>query len=277
MTTIREGGSSKTRRRKKRKTKMKDPKKFLMDDPMYVKYHRELHKIPVMNTKRELEIRALFLAGTLTEREKEKLKTEMIEGHLRFVVKEAIHYSGHGIGITDLISEGNLGLMEAMQNYDWSKGHKFISYAVWYVKKNIMSTIYDNAMTIKMPMRLLQKLHKQLKRLMMDGTELDPDVASIPQTVGLNKPIGGDEKGELIDLIEDHEVESPDYQITKDNAIENALRGLKPKERKVINMTFGLNGEPELDYNAIADRLGMTPWGVQLLIKRAIAKMSGSV
>lgn len=276
MTTIREGGSSKTRRRK-RKTKMKDPKKFLMDDPMYVKYHRELHKIPVMNTKRELEIRALFLAGTLTEREKEKLKTEMIEGHLRFVVKEAIHYSGHGIGITDLISEGNLGLMEAMQNYDWSKGHKFISYAVWYVKKNIMSTIYDNAMTIKMPMRLLQKLHKQLKRLMMDGTELDPDVASIPQTVGLNKPIGGDEKGELIDLIEDHEVESPDYQITKDNAIENALRGLKPKERKVINMTFGLNGEPELDYNAIADRLGMTPWGVQLLIKRAIAKMSGRV
>lgn len=276
MTMIREGGSSKTRR-KKRKTKMKDPKKFLMDDPMYVKYHRELHKIPVMNTKRELEIRALFLAGTLTEREKEKLKTEMIEGHLRFVVKEAIHYSGHGIGITDLISEGNLGLMEAMQNYDWSKGHKFISYAVWYVKKNIMSTIYDNAMTIKMPMRLLQKLHKQLKRLMMDGTELDPDVASIPQTVGLNKPIGGNEKGELIDLIEDHEVESPDYQITKDNAIENALRGLKPKERKVINMTFGLNGEPELDYNAIADRLGMTPWGVQLLIKRAIAKMSGSV
>lgn len=273
---IREGGSSKTRR-KKRKTKMKDPKKFLMDDPMYVKYHRELHKIPVMNTKRELEIRALFLAGTLTEREKEKLKTEMIEGHLRFVVKEAIHYSGHGIGITDLISEGNLGLMEAMQNYDWSKGHKFISYAVWYIKKNIMSTIYDNAMTIKMPMRLLQKLHKQLKRLMMDGTELDPDVASIPQTVGLNKPIGGNEKGELIDLIEDHEVESPDYQITKDNAIENALRGLKPKERKVINMTFGLNGEPELDYNAIADRLGMTPWGVQLLIKRAIAKMSGSV
>lgn len=273
---IREGGSSKTRR-KKRKTKMKDPKKFLMDDPMYVKYHRELHKIPVMNTKRELEIRALFLAGTLTEREKEKLKTEMIEGHLRFVVKEAIHYSGHGIGITDLISEGNLGLMEAMQNYDWSKGHKFISYAVWYVKKNIMSTIYDNAMTIKMPMRLLQKLHKQLKRLMMDGTELDPDVASIPQTVGLNKPIGENEKGELIDLIEDHEVESPDYQITKDNAIENALRGLKPKERKVINMTFGLNGEPELDYNAIADRLGMTPWGVQLLIKRAIAKMSGSV
>lgn len=276
MTTIREGGSSKTRR-KKRKTKMKDPKKFLMDDPMYVKYHRELHKIPVMNTKRELEIRALFLAGTLTEREKEKLKTEMIEGHLRFVVKEAIHYSGHGIGITDLISEGNLGLMEAMQNYDWSKGHKFISYAVWYIKKNIMSTIYDNAMTIKMPMRLLQKLHKQLKRLMMDGTELDPDVASIPQTVGLNKPIGENEKGELIDLIEDHEVESPDYQITKDNAIENALRGLKPKERKVINMTFGLNGEPELDYNAIADRLGMTPWGVQLLIKRAIAKMSGSV
>lgn len=276
MTTIREGGSSKTRR-KKRETKMKDPKKFLMDDPMYVKYHRELHKIPVMNTKRELEIRALFLAGTLTEREKEKLKTEMIEGHLRFVVKEAINYSGHGIGITDLISEGNLGLMEAMQNYDWTKGHKFISYAVWYVKKNIMSTIYDNAMTIKMPMRLLQKLHKQLKRLMMDGTELDPDVASIPQTVGLNKPIGGDEKGELIDLIEDHEVESPDYQITKDNAIENALRGLKPKERKVINMTFGLNGEPELDYNAIADRLGMTPWGVQLLIKRAIAKMSGSV
>lgn len=276
MTTIREGGSSKTRR-KKRKTKMKDPKKFLMDDPMYVKYHRELHKIPVMNTKRELEIRALFLAGTLTEREKEKLKTEMIEGHLRFVVKEAIHYSGHGIGITDLISEGNLGLMEAMQNYDWSKGHKFISYAVWYVKKNIMSTIYDNAMTIKMPMRLLQKLHKQLKRLMMDGTELDPDVASIPQTIGLNKPIGGNEKGELIDLIEDHEVESPDYQITKDSAIENALRGLKPKERKVINMTFGLNGEPELDYNAIADRLGMTPWGVQLLIKRAIAKMSGSV
>lgn len=276
MTMIREGGSSKTRR-KKRKTKMKDPKKFLMDDPMYVKYHRELHKIPVMNTKRELEIRALFLAGTLTEREKEKLKMEMIEGHLRFVVKEAIHYSGHGIGITDLISEGNLGLMEAMQNYDWSKGHKFISYAVWYIKKNIMSTIYDNAMTIKMPMRLLQKLHKQLKRLMMDGTELDPDVASIPQTVGLNKPIGGNEKGELIDLIEDHEVESPDYQITKDNAIENALRGLKPKERKVINMTFGLNGEPELDYNAIADRLGMTPWGVQLLIKRAIAKMSGSV
>lgn len=256
---------------------MKDPKKFLMDDPLYVKYSRELSHMPVMNTKRELEIRALFLAGTLTEAEKRKLETEMIEGHLRFVVKEAIKYAGHGIGITDLISEGNLGLMEAMKNFEWSRGHKFISYAVWHVKKNIMSTIYDNAMTIRIPMRNLQQLHKQLKRLMAEGIELDPEVASLPQTIGLNKPIGGESKGELIDVIEDHEVESPDYQITKDDAIQNALRKLKPKERKVINMTFGLNGEPELGYNEIADRLGMTPWGVQLLIKRSIAKMSGSV
>ena len=252
---------------------MTDPKKFLSNDPLYVKYTRELKHIPVMNTKREREIRILFLSGTLTEVEKRKLEEEMVEGHLRFVVKEAIKYSGHGIEITDLISEGNLALMEAMTTFEWSRGHKFISYAVWFVKKNIMTTIYDNALTIRMPQRILQKLHKQLKRLMADGVELDPDVASLPHTVGLNKPITSD-GNELIDVIEDHEVEAPDYQVTKNDAIEKAMRVLKPKEKKVVNMTFGLDGEPELDLHAIADRMEMTYWGVSLLLKRAIEKMS---
>jgi RNA polymerase primary sigma factor len=256
---------------------MKDPKKFLMDDRMYVKYYRELQKIPVMNTKRELQIRALFLGGTLTEAEQEKLKGEMIEGHLRFVVKESMKYAGHGVSISDLISEGNLYLMEAMKTYSWSSGNKFISYAVWWVKKGLLETIYNNALTIKMPMRVVQKLHRQLKRLMADGTELDGDVVALPTTTTLHRPVKGQEKIELIDVLEDQEVAAPDAQLIQDDSILNALRRLKPKERKIINMAFGLDGETELEPAAIADRMDMSTYGVQLLIKRAVEKMAGRV
>ena len=112
---------------------------------------------------------------------------------------------------------------------------------------------------------------------MADGTELDGDVVALPTTTTLHRPVKGQEKIELIDVLEDQEVAAPDAQLIQDDSIQHALRRLKPKERKIINMAFGLAGETELEPAAIADRMDMSTYGVQLLIKRAVEKMAGRV
>ena len=116
-------------------------------------YLKDIRKIKVMTPERERELSKLITSGTLTENEIKAINKELLEGNLRFVITVAKQYQNQGLDFPDLIAEGNLGLMKAINNFDWSKNLRFISYAVWWVKQSILQSLNDNARTIRLPNR----------------------------------------------------------------------------------------------------------------------------
>ena len=111
-------------------------------------YLKDIRKIKVMTPERERELSKMISSGTLTENETQAINKELLEGNLRFVITVAKQYQNQGLDFPDLIAEGNLGLMKAINNFDWSKNLRFISYAVWWVKQSILQSLNDNARTI---------------------------------------------------------------------------------------------------------------------------------
>ena len=119
-------------------------------------YLKDIRKIKVMSVERERELAELMKSGALTERQKDKVYSELVQGNLRFVITIAKQYQNQGLELCDLINEGNLGLMKAIKNFDWNKDLRFISYAVWWVKQSILQSLNDNARTIRLPVNVVQ-------------------------------------------------------------------------------------------------------------------------
>ena len=118
-------------------------------------YLKDIRKIKVMTPEREKELADKMMSKNITESEKEEIKKELLEGNLRFVITVSKQYQNQGLDLPDLIAEGNLGLMKAIQNFDWSKKLRFISYAVWWVKQSILQSLNENARTIRLPVNVV--------------------------------------------------------------------------------------------------------------------------
>ena len=145
---------------------MKGQKNLLMINQTEISsYLKDVRKLKVMNAEREKELAKIMLNPDVSEFEKGKVRQELVEGNLRFVISVSKQYQNQGLDLADLIAEGNYGLLKAIDKFDWSKNLRFISYGVWWIKQAIIESLNDNARTIRLPVNIVNEYHKIKKVL----------------------------------------------------------------------------------------------------------------
>ena len=217
-----------------------------------------------MTPERERELSKLMMSDGLTEKQRKEIEQELLIGNLRFVITVAKQYQNQGLDFPDLIAEGNLGLLKAIRNFDWSKNLRFISYAVWWVKQSILQSLNDNARTIRLPVNVVQELHKAKKEVDNNGGKLSDKFSSLPSIIDLDMNINED-GDTLIDMIPNVDADAPDAAFnTKDILKEkliSILNVLDERERSIIEDYFGLSGTPRTledigtDFNLTKERV----------------------
>jgi RNA polymerase primary sigma factor len=238
-------------------------------------YLREIGKVPLLTADQEV-----YLAKRI-ERGDMSAKTHMIEANLRLVVSIAKSYLGRGLSFLDLIQEGSLGLIRAVEKFDYRKGYKFSTYATWWIRQAVTRAIADKARTIRIPVHMVEKLNKvvHIERQLVQrlGREPQPEeialelemtteevreilrMAQLP--VSLEKPIGEEEESELGDFVQDEQAESPfdtaSLQLRRED-IQKALDSLPERERKVIELRFGLTGAQPCTLEEVGKAFGVT-------------------
>jgi RNA polymerase primary sigma factor len=253
-------------------------------------YLREIGKVPLLTADQEV-----YLAKRI-ERGDMAAKTQMIEANLRLVVSIAKSYLGRGLSFLDLIQEGSLGLIRAVEKFDYRKGYKFSTYATWWIRQAVTRAIADKARTIRIPVHMVEKLNKvvHIERQLVQrlGREPRPDeiadelemtteevreilrMSQLP--VSLEKPIGEEEDSQLGDFVEDETAESPfdTAQVTlRRGDIERALDSLPERERKVIELRFGLSGAQPCTLEEVGRAFGVTRERIRQIENNTLKKL----
>jgi RNA polymerase primary sigma factor len=222
-------------------------------------YLRSIGRVQLLTAEREVALAQRIERGDLVA------KQEMVEANLRLVVSIAKGYLGRGLSFLDLIQEGSLGLIRAVEKFDYRRGYKFSTYATWWIRQAVTRAIADKGRTIRIPVHMVEKLNKVVhveRQLVQElGREPSPEeiarqlectsrevreiLRMAQQPVSLEKPIGEEEESELGDFVEDESAESPfetaSTNLRKEN-VRKALDALPQREREVIEMRFGLTG-----------------------------------
>jgi RNA polymerase primary sigma factor len=198
-----------------------------------------------MTPERERELAEKILSGKTTIREREEIKKEIVEGNLRFVISVSKQYQNQGLDLPDLIAEGNYGLLKAIENFDWSKRLRFISYAVWWIRQSILQSLNENARTIRLPVNVVQELHKARKDFDLNGTELPDKFSNLPQVLNLESPLNED-GDTLIDFLNNQNAELPDAGLSTEQTLKdkllNVINVLDDREKVIIEDYFGISG-----------------------------------
>jgi len=238
-------------------------------------YLKDIRKIKVMTPERERELSKMIASGILTPKQIEEVHQELLEGNLRFVITVAKQYQNQGLDFPDLISEGNLGLMKAIQNFDWSKNLRFISYAVWWVKQSILQSLNDNARTIRLPVNVVQDLHRAKKAIESNGGKLEDKFQNLPSMVGLDMSINED-GDTLVDVLKNEQAEMPDEVFnTKDELkkkLISLLNVLDDREKVIVEDYYGLSGTPRT-LEDIGGDFGLTKERVRQIKEKSLRKL----
>ncbi len=238
-------------------------------------YLKDIRKIKVMTPERERELSKLITSGTLTENEIKEINKELLEGNLRFVITVAKQYQNQGLDLSDLIAEGNLGLMKAIQNFDWTKKLRFISYAVWWVKQSILQSLNENARTIRLPVNVVQELHRAKKEVDKGISELDNRLATLPTTINLEQTINED-GDTLLDMIINQNASMPDEGLNTEEMLKEKLLSilsiLDERERIIVEDYFGLTGTPRT-LEDIGNDFSLTKERVRQIKEKALRKL----
>jgi len=251
-------------------------KRLMINDDSFKLYSKELTKMPQMNPKREKEIVSKMLNPLTDDVEKKALKDEMVKGYLRYVIKEVNKFQFAGVDMVDLIQAGNLGLINAIENFDWNSGNRFTTYCYHWIKQGILACIYENARTIRLPINIVQELHRQIKSLNNGKGELDSEMSNLPNTIDLQQSISGEDgTSTLLDVIKNTNASIPDYEISNKDLINKLFSKLSERENKVLTMYYGLDGK-DWDIKEIADELGIHKESVRLTKIKAEEKLKKS-
>ena len=258
-------------REKMEETKSTNP---LNQDEIQI-YLKDIRKLKVMTPERERALAERISSTDCTDREKNAIQKEMLEGNLRFVITVAKQYQNQGVDLSDLIAEGNYGLMKAIKNFDWSKKNRFISYAVWWIKQSILQSLNDNSRTIRLPVNVVQDMQKEKRENEKTNKELSSKFASLPRMVDLDMHINED-GDTLIDIIKNDNVESPDEVFNTKDILKQKMMEimgvLDERESVIIQDYFGLSGTPRTLVD-IGNDFGLTKERVRQIKEKALRKL----
>ena len=260
-----------------------------IDDPVRM-YLKEIGKVPLLTSEKELDLAERMSRGD------ERAKQDLVEANLRLVVSIAKRYVGKGMFFLDLIQEGNLGLMKAVDKFDHNKGYKFSTYATWWIRQAITRAIADQARTIRIPVHMVETIHKvsRISRQLLQklGREPSPDeiaremnmsgdkvreILKIAQDpVSLETPIGEEEDSHLGDFIEDVDSPAPaeaaSYTLLKEQLAE-VLRTLTPREEQVLRLRFGLDDGRTRTLEEVGKVFNITRERIRQIEAKALRKM----
>jgi len=253
-------------------------------------YLREIGKVPLLTADQEVSLAKRIERGDMTA------KTQMTEANLRLVVSIAKGYLGRGLSFLDLIQEGSLGLIRAVEKFDYRKGYKFSTYATWWIRQAVTRAIADKARTIRIPVHMVEKLNKvvHIERQLVQRLGREPNADEIadeleitPQEVreilrmaqlpvSLEKPIGEEEDSSLGDFVQDESAESPfdtaQLSLRRED-IELALHALPLRERQVIALRFGLHGGPPQTLEEVGRAFGVTRERIRQIENNTLKKL----
>ncbi|MCI0329489.1 MAG: sigma-70 family RNA polymerase sigma factor [candidate division Zixibacteria bacterium] len=265
-------------------------KKYRDEDRSLDLYLKEIGETPLITAAEEVTLAKLIRAGDQEALEK------LTKANLRFVVSVAKQYQNQGLSLADLINEGNIGLIKAAKRFDETRGFKFISYAVWWIRQAILQALAEQSRIVRLPLNRVGTLHKIGKVSAALEQELgrDPSADEIASELSLTEgevsdtlkisnshlsldaPFSTSEDNSLIDVLEDDNQPSPDEELLRDSLrseIEKALDTLTPREAEVINLYFGLNHEKALTLEEIGARFNLTRERVRQIKEKAIRRL----
>ncbi|MGY8764762.1 MAG: sigma-70 family RNA polymerase sigma factor [Fidelibacterota bacterium] len=253
-------------------------------------YLAEIGKFNPLPPEREVELAIRIQAND------ERAMKELVEANLRFVVSVAKKYQGNGLSLADIINEGNMGLIKAAKRFDHTRGFKFISYAVWWIRQSILQALAEQSRLIRLPLnrvgtitkitRAAEKLEAEVERqpkgdeigaqLEMSGDEVLMAMQYSRRHSSLNSPFQEGENSSLLDIIEDSEAEEPEAKIMLESMTEEvngALETLSERERMVLEMYFGINRDSAMTLNEIGEEFDLTRERVRQIKEKAIQRL----
>ena len=264
-------------------------KTMSIDDPVRM-YLKEIGKVPLLSADEELELAKRMETGD------DAAKQRLCEANLRLVVSIAKRYVGRGMQFLDLIQEGNLGLIKAVDKFDWRKGFKFSTYATWWIRQAITRSIADQARTIRIPVHMVETINKQIRvtRQLLQELGRDPspeeitkemdmpvekvrEISKIAQEpVSLETPIGEEEDSHLGDFIPDEDVPSPAdaaaFSMLKDQ-LNEVLATLTDREQEVLRLRFGLDDGRQRTLEEVGQQFNVTRERIRQIEAKALRKL----
>jgi RNA polymerase primary sigma factor len=254
------------------------------------KYLQEIGKVDLLTPQEEIELAKEIKKGN------QQALDKLVKANLRFVVSVAKQYQNQGLSLGDLINEGNLGLIKAAKRFDETRGFKFISYAVWWIRQSILQALAEQSRIVRLPLNrvgALNKIGKAYSSLEQEyerepsanelAKELDMDVNEIADTlkisgrhVSMDAPFGQGEDNRLLDVLSNDQQPAPDQKLMEDSLrseIERALSTLTEREGEVIRLYFGLGKEHSLTLEEIGEKFNLTRERVRQIKEKAIRRL----
>ena len=260
------------------------------------KYLVEIGRAPMVSIEEEIELaQAIKKGGRAGERAKNKL----VEANLRFVVSVAKQYQHQGLTLTDLIDEGNIGLIKAAESFDETRGFKFISYAVWWIRQSILQAIAEQSRIVRLPLNQVGSLNKVnheinkfeqenlrrpsveeiADRTGVDEEKISQSMAASGHHVSIDAPFGDDDDNAMVDVMSSGDDSRTDKQVDHESMameLKQVLgQVLKERERQIVCACFGI-GEPEKGLEEIGDKMGLTRERVRQIREKSISKLRES-
>jgi RNA polymerase primary sigma factor len=260
------------------------------DTPSLDKYLQEIGKVELISPEDEV-----LLARRIKSGDADAL-SKLVNANLRFVVSVAKQYQNQGMSLPDLINEGNLGLMKAAQRFDETRGFKFISYAVWWIRQAILQALAEQARIVRLPVnkigsinrinRAFSRLEQEFERepssqeiadmLEMASDEVKDSLKTNGRTVSMDAPISSEEDNNMYDVMQSNDTPSPDKNLINESLayeIERALSTLSLREAKVLKLYFGISMKHPFTLEEIGEELGLTRERVRQIKEKAIKRI----